>query len=108
MSEIKPSEIQPKLFGDFDGDGDRDLFDIYNYIVYYVEKADKMYFTEGVDKKKKVMKDIQLLLPKESFERYKPMISKAIDFVVLLSKKPEIVKNINKKMKECGLFRCCN
>lgn len=108
MSEIKPSEIQPKIFGDFDGDGDRDLFDIYNYIVYYSEKADKLLGYDGVDKKKKVLKDIQLLLPKESFERYKPMISKAIDFVVLLSKKPDIVKNINKKLKECGLFRCCN
>lgn len=101
------SEIKPTLFGDFDGDGDRDLYDIYSYIVFYIEKADKMYFTKAEDKKKKVLNDIQLLLTKESYERYKPMISKAIDFVVLLSKKPEIVKNINKKLKDCGLFPCC-
>lgn len=102
------SEIKPTLLGDFDNDGDRDLFDIYSYIVFYVEKADKLMSYDGPDKKKKVLKDIQLLLTKESYERYKPMVSKAIDFVVLLSKKPELVKNINKKLKECGLFKCCN
>jgi len=102
------TELQPVLFGDNDGDGDTDLFDIYSYVVYYVEKADKLLSYDGPDKKKKVMKDIQLLLPEDTFKRYKPMLSKAVDFVVLLSKKPGLVKNINKKMKDCGLFKCCN
>jgi len=101
------TELQPVLFGDNDGDGDTDLFDIYSYVVYYVEKADKLLSYDGPDKKKKVLKDIQLLLPEDTFKRYKPMLSKAIDFVVLLSKKPELVKNINKKMKDCGIFPCC-
>ena len=92
-----------KLFGDFDNDGDRDLYDIYGYISYYCERVDKSDLT-GEEKKQKVMKDIQLLLPTKTFERYTPMISKGIDFIILLSKKPEIIAKINTTIKKC--FTC--
>jgi prophage maintenance system killer protein len=91
---------------DFNNDGKTDLDDLFSMITYYIGKVDKKTI-QGKEKKELVMSSIEKLLSKENYERYEPILDKSIDYIVLLSKKKEILDNINKVTKKCYKL-CCS
>jgi prophage maintenance system killer protein len=91
---------------DFNNDGKTDLDDLFSMITYYIGKVDKKTI-QGKEKKELVMSSIEKLLSKENYERYEPILDKSIDYIVLLSKKKEILDNINKVSKKCYKW-CCS
>ena len=91
---------------DFNNDGKTDLDDLFSMITYYIGKVDKKTI-QGKEKKEIVMSNIEKLLSKENYKRYEPILDKSIDYIVLLSKKKEILDNINKVSKKCYKW-CCS
>ena len=91
---------------DFNNDGKTDLNDIFSMITYYIGNVDKKTI-QGKQKKEIVMSSIEKLLSKENYKRYEPILDKSIDYIVLLSKKKEILDNINKVSKKCYKW-CCS
>ena len=85
---------------------------IYDYIVEFIEQADKIKAYTGLAKKYYVNSKLKEILPIETYQRYEPMIDKSIDYLVYLSKNPEVLQNINKTIKcvekNCkSIFSCC-
>lgn len=85
---------------------------IYDYIVEFIEQADKIKSYKGIAKKYYVNSKLKEILPLETYQRYEPMIDKSIDYLVYLSKHPEVLENINKTIKcmdkGCkSIFSCC-
>lgn len=74
---------------------------IYDYIVAFIKDAEKIKGYKGDAKKYFVNSKLQSILPIETWNRYEPMIDKAIDFLVMLSSHPEILDEVNKAVKKC-------
>lgn len=91
---------------DFNEDGKKDIDDIYALLTYYIGLVDKKN-EQGAEKKQMVLEYIKKLLSNETYERFYPMLDKSIDFIVLLSKKREILDTINKTSKRCYKL-CCS
>lgn len=68
---------------------------VYDFIVLYMEEADKDGKLSGIMKKYQVMRCLKSSMGMERYERYEPFISASIEFIIKLSKGYKI-KNINK------------
>lgn len=90
---------------DTNNNGELEFGEIYQYILICVRDASKIKSLTNEEKKTFVLKKIKEILPIDVCERYYPMIEKAIDFIVYLSKHPEILKGIKDVSKLC--FPCC-
>lgn len=77
---------------------------LFKYIVKYIKKVDKIRQLKGRKKKIYVQHQLTNLLGKETYDRYSPYISLAIDFIIELTKDKNILKGINTKM---NLSFCC-
>ena len=100
-------------------DNEIDLEDIYGYIVSIIKNAEKIKNYKGEAKKYYTITKLKEILPIHVFSRFEPLLDKAIDFIVFLSKNPEILKEVNKVVKccnkrcketckdTCKIFSCC-
>lgn len=77
--------------------------DIYDYILGFMVKVEKIKKLKGKEKKKWVQVKIKEILGEESYERYSPFISVTIDFIISLSKnRKAFLKSFNNNS-----FLCC-
>ncbi len=78
--------------------------DIFDYILGFMIKVEKVRKLKGNEKKKWVQGKVKEILGEECYERYSPFISVTIDFIISLSKnKKAFLKSFNHKYK----FLCC-
>lgn len=84
---------------------------IYDYIIEFIKRAEKIRAYKGEAKKYYVNSRLKEILPVEVFNRFEPMLDMSIDYLVYLSKHPEILKEVNKIVKccdkNCKGFFCC-
>jgi len=78
-----------------------EIEDIYEYIIDLIKSAEKIKDYKGEAKKFYVTSNLKTLLPSPVFNRFEPMLDKSIDFLVYLSKHPELLKEVNKVAKNC-------
>jgi hypothetical protein len=78
--------------------------DLWDYILSFMLKVEKVKKLRGIEKKKWVLKRVKELLGDEAYDRYEPMIIVSIDMVVSLSKNR---KNFLKSFKHNKLYFCC-
>lgn len=89
---------------DTNQNGKIEFTEIYQFILVCIKDASKLKSLNNDEKKSFVLKKIKDILPTDVYERYNPMIDKAIDFLVYLSKHPELLKGIKNLHKIC--FPC--
>lgn len=78
--------------------------DIYDYILGFMIKVEKIKKLKGNEKKRWVQGKVKGILGEESYERYSPFISVSIDFIISLSKNRKLfLKSFNHNTK----FLCC-
>ena len=90
---------------DTNQNGKIEFTEIYSYMLFCVKDASKLVKLSNEEKKAFVLQKIKNILSTDVYERYNPMIEKAIDFIVYLSKHPELLKGIKNLHKLC--FPCC-
>jgi hypothetical protein len=90
---------------DTNQNGTIEFKEIYQFILVCIKEASKLKSLNNEEKKSFVLQKIRDILPTDVYERYNPMIDKAIDFIVFLSKHPELLKGIKNISKLC--FPCC-
>ena len=78
--------------------------DLWDFILSYMIKAEKIKELKGKDKRKWVLNRIKELLGYEAYDRYEPFIIVSIDMVISLSKNR---KNFLKSFKHNKLYFCC-
>jgi hypothetical protein len=88
------------------------ISNIYDYIIEYIKEVEKMKDIKGVIKKNIVYSKLKDFLPTDIFNRFEPMLDMSIDYIIYLSKNPDILTDINKIVKccdkKCGkIFKCC-
>lgn len=77
--------------------------DIYDYLLGFMIKVEKIKKLKGKEKKKWVQAKIKEILGEECYERYSPFISVTIDFIISLSKnRKAFLKSFNHNS-----FLCC-
>jgi hypothetical protein len=88
------------------------ISNIYDYIIEYIKEVEKMKDIKGVIKKNIVYSKLKDFLPTDIFNRFEPMLDMSIDYIIYLSKNPQILDEVNKIVKCCDkkcskIFKCC-
>lgn len=87
----------PKIL-DYDEDGEITINDLYMFIldIMKIESKKKI---DGLDKKKNTLNTIRSALPIDTYNRYEPMLNKAIDFIYTISQNTNLLKHLKKNCK---------
>ena len=83
---------------DYNGDGKITIDDIYQLIldVMNTEATKKI---DGTDKKNNTIQTIKNILPTELFDKFEPMIDRAIDFIFMIGQNTKLLKHLKKSCK---------
>ena len=80
---------------DYNGDGNISLDDLYMFILDIMNTESKKKI-DGADKKNNTIQTIKNIIPTDLFDKFEPMIDKAIDFIFSIAQNTKLLKHLKK------------